>query len=117
MGAEFFNAVSHDGSTFPPARSACRPGDRHAVTRQVISASPCEPTLSRLDGDGIRVPSVYTPHQQAQAGGTRAATASASWCAASSRTADRLPALLDRLRSLGVPNSTARSDSAATARR
>jgi tRNA pseudouridine13 synthase len=106
MGAEFFTRQVARRLDLPLGEvGSAGLKDRHAVTRQMISIpASCEPHLARLDGDGIRVLSVSRHTNKLKPGHLRGNRFRILVRGVEPDAASRLPALLDRLRSLGVPN-------------
>ena len=79
--------------------------DRHAVTRQMVSVPlAAEPNLARLDGDGIRVLRVGRHGNKLKAGHLRGNRFRILLRDVAPDTPARLPALIERLRALGLPN-------------
>ena len=79
--------------------------DRRAVTRQMVSVPvTVEPNLSRLDGDGIRLLSVGRHSNKLKPGHLHGNRFRILLRDTHPDAAQRLPALLNRLRQLGVAN-------------
>jgi tRNA pseudouridine13 synthase len=104
MGAEYFmRQVAQRLNLAPGAIGSAGLKDRHAVTRQMISVPQiAEPELSRLEGDGIHLLSVSRHTNKLRPGhllGNRFRI-----LVRDSDHADRLPPILERIRTNGLPN-------------
>jgi tRNA pseudouridine13 synthase len=106
MGAEFFTRQVARRLDIPLGEvGSAGLKDRHAVTRQMISVpAACEPNLATLDGDGLRVLSVSRHTNKLKPGHLRGNRFRILVRGVEADAGERLPALLDRLRALGVPN-------------
>lgn len=79
--------------------------DRHAVTRQMVSVpSSVEPELPRLEGEGIRVLKVSRHTNKLKPGHLRGNRFRILLRDTHPEAANHLPALLERLRTQGLPN-------------
>lgn len=106
MGAEFFTRQVARRLDIPVGEvGSAGLKDRHAVTRQMISVpAACEPNLATLDGDGLRVLSVSRHTNKLKPGHLRGNRFRILVRGVEADAGERLPALLDRLRALGMPN-------------
>lgn len=78
--------------------------DRHAVTRQMVSVpAAVEPRLGQLDGEGIRLLSVSRHGNKLKPGHLRG-NRFRILVRGAEEPETRMPALLERVRSLGLPN-------------
>jgi tRNA pseudouridine13 synthase len=79
--------------------------DRHAVTRQMVSVpARAEPRLGQLDGEGIRLLSVSRHGNKLKPGHLRGNRFRVLLHDPAPEAAGRLPLLVERLRSVGLPN-------------
>jgi tRNA pseudouridine13 synthase len=79
--------------------------DRHAVSRQYVSVpAKCEPLLSQLEGDGIRVLRVSKHNNKLRAGHLRGNKFRILIRDADASKADSLKLIVERLKSQGLPN-------------
>jgi tRNA pseudouridine13 synthase len=106
MGAEYFARQVARRLEVPPAEvGTAGLKDRHAVTRQMVSVpAAAEPRLAHLDGDGIRVLRVSRHTNKLKPGHLHGNRFRIRVRGAVPEAGERLPALLDRLRTLGLPN-------------
>lgn len=106
MGAEFFARQVARRLDVPVGEvGVAGLKDRHAVTRQWVSVpAACEPRLAQLDGDGVRVLSTSRHTNKLKPGHLRGNRFRILVRGVEPDAADRLPPLLDRVRSHGLPN-------------
>ncbi len=106
LGAEFFLRQVSKRLEVPLAEiGAAGLKDRHAVTRQMISVpDSCEPLLDELNRDGIHLLSVSRHSNKLKPGHLHGNRFNILIRHVHSESAERLPALLQRLRTQGVPN-------------
>jgi tRNA pseudouridine13 synthase len=108
LGAEYFTRqVARRLGISPGAVGAAGLKDRHAITRQMISVpGDVEDRLAGLEGDGIRLLSVNRHTNKLKPGHLRGNRFRILVRDVDpvARPAERLPPILERLRSLGIPN-------------
>lgn len=106
MGAEYFTRQVARRLDIPPAEvGTAGLKDRHAVTRQMVSVpAAAEPRLAQLDGDGIRVLSVSRHTNKLKPGHLHGNRFTILIRDISPGAEAHLPALVERLRTAGLPN-------------
>jgi tRNA pseudouridine13 synthase len=106
MGAEFFaRQVARRLELAPGDVGTAGLKDRHAVTRQMVSVpASAEPRLGQLDGDGIRLLSVSRHGNKLKPGHLRGNRFRILLRSEEVEITARLDPLLERVRSLGLPN-------------
>src|SRR5262245_13628495 len=106
MGAEYFVRQVARRLDVPPADvGTAGLKDRHAVTRQMVSVpARAEAHLAQLDGDGVRLLSVSRHTNKLKPGHLHGNRFTILVRDVAPEAADRLPALVGRLREMGLPN-------------
>lgn len=106
MGAEFFlRQIARRLNLSVGEVGSAGLKDRHAVTRQMISVpGSCEPLLSQVEGDGIRLLKVSRHTNKLKSGHLRGNRFRILIREVHPQTEQLLPGLLDHLRKQGVPN-------------
>jgi tRNA pseudouridine13 synthase len=106
MGAEYFlREIARRLDLRPGDIGTAGLKDRHAVTRQMVSApATAEPRLSQLEGDGIRLLDRGRHTNKLKPGHLHGNRFRILVRAVHPEAEQRLPALLDRLRQVGLPN-------------
>ncbi len=106
VGPEFFSRTIAQRAGVPVgAVGTAGLKDRHAVTRQWVSVpKEAEPRLKQIDGDGIRVLSVSRHTNKLKPGHLRGNKFRLLIRDADRSKADALAAILDRIRTHGLPN-------------
>jgi tRNA pseudouridine13 synthase len=106
MGAEFFTRHLARRLGIPEAEvGTAGLKDRHAVTRQMVSVPAfAEDRLPQLEGDGVRVLSVGRHSNKLKPGHLHGNRFRILIRGAAADSAERLPALLERIRRDGLPN-------------
>jgi tRNA pseudouridine13 synthase len=106
MGAQYFTRQVAQRLGIPAGEvGSAGLKDRRAVTRQMISVPlSVEPQLGQLDGDGVRLLAVHRHSNKLKPGHLHGNRFRILIRDADPAAAERLPAILDRLRSQGLPN-------------
>ncbi len=106
MGAEYFARQIARRLDIPPGDvGTAGMKDRHAVTRQWVSVpASAEPRLDQLEGDGIRLLRTSRHTNKLKTGHLHGNRFRILVRESPPSAAERLPALLDRLRTCGLPN-------------
>lgn len=104
MAPEYFTrTIAQKLGVSPGAIGAAGLKDRHAITRQWISApKECEPNVSKLDGDGIRVLKTGLHTNKLKPGHLRGNRFNI--LIRDANRAAPIDAILERIRTLGLPN-------------
>jgi tRNA pseudouridine13 synthase len=106
MGAEYFlRQVARRLGLAPDDVGSAGLKDRHAVTRQFVSVpAHVEPRLGELEGDGVRLLSVGRHGNKLKMGHLHGNRFRILIRGVAAEAAERLPPLLERLRTEGLPN-------------
>lgn len=106
MGAEYFLRQVARRLDIPPGEvGSAGLKDRHAVTRQMLSVpASAEPRLDALDGDGIRLLDRSRHTNKLRSGHLHGNGFRIVVRDVVPEAGERLPALLDRVRAVGLPN-------------
>jgi tRNA pseudouridine13 synthase len=106
MGAEYFQRqVARRLGLSPGEVGIAGLKDRHAVTRQMVSVpASAESRLAQLEGDGIRVLSASRHTNKLKSGHLKGNRFRIRLRGVAADAAEKLPPILERLRSLGWPN-------------